>query len=79
MDDIANILKKIILDINDEAFFDMETDLVEEQVLDSLETVTFLTNIEEKFDISISTDKYMEENLGKFSNMVDFIKNNSSN
>jgi len=76
MDDIANILKKIILDINDEAFFDMETDLMEEQVLDSLETVTYLTNIEDEFDINISTDLYIEKNLGKFSNMVEYITSN---
>lgn len=76
MDDIANILKKIILDINDEAFFDMETDLMEEQVLDSLETVTYLTNIEDEFDINISTDLYIEKNLGKFSNMVEYIASN---
>lgn len=76
MDDIANILKRIILDINDEAFFDMETDLMEEQVLDSLETVTYLTNIEDEFDINISTDLYIEKNLGKFSNMVEYITSN---
>lgn len=69
----ANIIKKIILQINDEAFFDEETDLVEEQVLDSLETVTYLTNLEDEFDISISTDIYMEKNLGVVKNMVEYI------
>lgn len=78
MSEIADKLKNIILEINDEAFFDNETDLVEEQVLDSLETVTYLTNIEDEFDITISTDVYMEKNLGKLSNMIDYILNNSS-
>jgi acyl carrier protein len=73
---IANIIKKIILDINDEAFFDNNTDLVDEQVLDSLETVTYLTTLEEEFDISISTDIYMEKNLGVINNMIDFIYTN---
>ena len=73
---IANIIKKIILQINDEAFFDNNTALVEEQVLDSLETVTYLTNLEEEFDITISTDVYMENNLGIVNNMVDFIYQN---
>lgn len=73
---IANIIKKIILQINDEAFFDNETDLVEEQVLDSLETVTYLAELEEQFDVTISTDIYMELNLGVINNMINFISDN---
>ncbi len=75
---IANIIKKIILEINDEAFFENNTDLMEEQVLDSLETVTYLSNIEEEFDLSISTDIYIEKNLGIVNNMIDYIYENTN-
>lgn len=75
---IANLIKKIILEINDEAFFENNTDLMEEQVLDSLETVTYLSNIEEEFDLSISTDIYIEKNLGIVNNMIDYIYENTN-
>ncbi len=71
---IANLIKNIILDVNDEAFFNDETDLVEEQVLDSLETITYLAKLEEEFDISISTDEYIEKNLSVIKNMISFIE-----
>lgn len=74
---IANIIKKIILKINDEAFFDENTDLEEEQVLDSLETVTYLTEIDDKFDLSISTDMYMDKRLSVIKNMIDYIHENN--
>lgn len=73
---IANIIKNLILQINDEAFFDNETDLVEEQVLDSLETITYLASLEEEFNINISTDVYMELNLGVMNNMINYIHDN---
>ena len=67
-------VKEIILEINDEAVLNENTDLVEDEVLDSLETVTFLSEIEEEFDISISTEDYMDKELFILKNLIEFIK-----
>lgn len=72
--EILKKIEEIILDINDEAVVKEDTDLVEHEILDSLETVTFLSEIEETFDISISTEDYMNDQLFIIKNLIDHIQ-----
>jgi|GEM_PF-2996472 len=76
MSKIFDEIVEIIEEINDEVEIELDTNLVDEDLLDSLETVTYFSALEEAFDIDISADVYMEKKLSIISNMIAYIKEN---
>ena len=68
-------LLEIIKDIKDEDILvDMNTALIESEIMDSLELINYLTQIEETFDVNISMDELIEHKLGIISNMIKHIQ-----
>lgn len=50
-----------------------ETALAGENILDSLEFMNYITSVEEEFNISISDGDIENGQLGKISNMIDYL------
>ena len=69
-------LCEIIEDICGRKDMKLETALVKEGILDSLEIINYLTQIEDTYEISISLDMLSEKQLGIIDNMVNFIIEN---
>lgn len=59
MEQLLELLKEVKSDID----FEKETDLVDEGLLDSLEIVTIIASIEEKFGIEIDPDDIDPDNF----------------
>ncbi len=59
MEQLLELLKEVKSDID----FEKETDLVDEGLLDSLEIVTIIASIEEKFGIEINPDDIDPDNF----------------
>ena len=59
MEQLLELLKEVKSDID----FEKETDLVDEGLLDSLEIVTIIASIEEKFGIEINPDDVDHDNF----------------
>ena len=59
MEQLLNILKQMHPDVD----FEAEQDLIEDEILDSLDIVTLITEINAEFDISIPAEEIMPENF----------------
>ena len=70
MELLLELLKEIKGDID----FEKETDLVDEGLLDSLEIVTIIASIEEKFGIEIDPDEIDPDNFQSAKEMWEMIK-----
>lgn len=72
---IFETLKEIVIDIKEEEMeLDRATALVENDILDSLEIINYLTQIEEKFEKNITFDELVDKKLGIFDNMIKYLK-----
>ena len=72
--EILSKLKDIVENqLNEKLNITEETALVGEGILDSLEFMNYLTTVEETFDTSISDNDIEKYQLGKISNMIDFL------
>ena len=71
--EILSKLKEIVLQLNKTSEITEETALISEKILDSLEFMNYLTLVEETFDISISDSDIEKYQLGKISNMIDYL------
>jgi len=72
--EILSKLKDIVENqLNEKLNLAEETALVGEGILDSLEFMNYLTTVEETFDTSISDNDIEKYQLGKISNMIDFL------
>lgn len=68
-------LLDIIKDIKDEEIVvDLNTALIEAEIMDSLEIINYLTQIEETFEVNISMDELIEQKLGIIANMIKHIQ-----
>lgn len=76
-EEILKELNEILIDIKEEIDITEDTALIGEGILDSLELINYLTQIEEKFDITISLDELSDKELGLMKNMIDYIQKNS--
>ena len=56
-------LMKILKDMHPDVDFDAETDLVDSEILDSLDIVTLITEINSAYDISIPPEEILPENF----------------
>ena len=70
---IYNVLVLVLNDLKLEYLND-NTDLVEDLGLDSLQTVKFLTLIEEKLDIEIDFEEFDLSLLNNFNSFCEFIE-----
>lgn len=70
MEHLLELLKEIKSDID----FEKKTDLVDEGLLDSLEIVTIIASIEEKFGIEIDPEDIDPDNFQSAEAMWDMIQ-----
>lgn len=70
MEQLLELLKEVKSDID----FEKETDLVDEGLLDSLEIVTIIASIEEKFGIEIDPDEIDPDNFQSAETMWEMIE-----
>ena len=59
MEELLNILKEL----HDDVDFEVQEDLVDEGILDSLDIVTLITEINDAFDVSIPAEEIIPENF----------------
>lgn len=67
-------LKNIILEINDEAVIEMDTNIIDDDVLDSMELVTFLVDVETEFGVEISADEFINNGLGSVESLLTYLE-----
>jgi acyl carrier protein len=67
-------LEEIIFDIKGEIEVNNDTALIGSDIMDSLELINYLTQIEENFDVSITMDELIDNELGLIKNMIKYIK-----
>jgi acyl carrier protein len=58
-----NELLDILRDLHDDVDFETETGLVENGILNSLDIVTLITEINDRFDVMIPAEEIMPENF----------------
>jgi acyl carrier protein len=58
-----NELIDILRDLHDDVDFETETGLVENGILNSLDIVTLITEINDRFDVMIPAEEIMPENF----------------
>ncbi len=58
-----NELIEILSDLHDDVDFTAETGLVENGILNSLDIVTLITEIRDRFDVQIPAEEIMPENF----------------
>ena len=58
-----NELISILNDLHDDVDFTTETGLIETGILNSLDIVTLITEINDKFDVMIPAEEIMPENF----------------
>ena len=59
MEELLDILKQMHPDVD----FSTETDLIGDEILDSLDIVTLITEINSTFDVSIPAEEIVPENF----------------
>lgn len=63
MEELLSILKELHEDVD----FEIEENLVDDGILDSLDIVTLITEINDAFDISIPAEEIVPENFNSAS------------
>ncbi len=58
-----NELIQILTDLHDDVDFATETGLIENGILNSLDIVTLITEINDRFDVQIPAEEIMPENF----------------
>jgi len=56
-------LIELLRELHDEVDYENEENLVDDGILDSLDTVTLVTEINERFDVSIPAEEIIPENF----------------
>ena len=69
MEKLIAILKSLHADVD----FDSEQDLIGEEILDSLDIVTLITEINAEFDVSIPAEEILPENFSSAAAIYDLI------
>lgn len=59
MDDLIEILK----DLHEDVDFDTCTTLIDDKILDSFDIVTIISEIDDKFDVTIPAEEIIPENF----------------
>lgn len=66
-------LLKILKDLHPDVDFAVETDLIGDGVLDSLDIVTLITEINSAYDVSIPAEEILPENFCSVQAIYDLI------
>ena len=69
-------LVKILMDINPDIDYEKEISLVDDGLFDSLEVMTIVTEIEDRFHIDIDPDDVIAENFNSVEKILKIIKKN---
>ena len=56
-------LLELLRELHDDVDYENEDSLVDDGILDSLDTVTLVTEINERFDVSIPAEEIIPENF----------------
>lgn len=67
-------IKSIILEINDEVVLTENSNIIEDDLLDSMELVTFLVDIESEFGVEITADDFIKNELSKISDLMSYLE-----
>lgn len=67
-------LIKILMDINPDLDYEKETGLVDDGLFDSLEVMTIVTEIEDRFNADIDPDDVIAENFNSVEMMLNLIE-----
>lgn len=74
MTEKLQIIQKALTDaLGREVEISPETHLVEDEVLDSLDSAVFLLNVETETGVTLSEDVVAEKDLFKVANLLDFV------
>ena len=71
-------IKEIIVDklnIDDDSFIDLDTDLMEDLNADSLDAVEIIMDIEDEFDVTVDEDDV--ENIRTIADIINYIEEHS--
>lgn len=74
MEDIKKIVIEMIKELQPYEEFDETTDLLGEDILDSVSVLVLIQELEEKFSITIQADEITGENFETVVNIVKLIK-----
>lgn len=69
-----NTLLEILNDLHPDVDFTVEEGLVDDGILDSLDIVTLITEINDKFDISIPAEEIIPENFNSAAALMALIE-----
>lgn len=67
-------LMALLKDLHPDVDFENETALVDADVLDSLDIVILIGEINDAFDIEITTEHLVPENFNSYENMLALVK-----
>lgn len=67
-------LIEILSDLHSDVDFETEEGLVDNGILDSLDIVTLITEINDKFDVSIPAEEIIPENFNSAESLYALIK-----
>lgn len=67
-------LIKILMDINPDIDYEKETALVDDGLFDSLEVMTIVTEIDDRFHVEIDPDDVIAENFNSVEMMLNLIE-----
>ena len=70
MDQLLQILNQMHPDVD----FSKETDLIGDEILDSLDIVTIVTEIYDKFDVAIPAEEVIPENFNSAKALMELIE-----
>lgn len=74
MENITELVYKIVKDITQNTDFYLNNSLLDEGILDSLSTIELITKLEEIFNINIESDDLNHKNFNTIENIVMLIK-----
>lgn len=69
-----DVIREILKDINPYVEINDDTDLIEEQVLDSVGMLVLLTELEDKFEIEISLEEVEPEQFKNIKSIMEMVK-----
>lgn len=66
-------LLELLRELHDDVDYENEESLVDDGILDSLDTVTLVTEINERFDVSIPAEEIIPENFNSAKALYELI------
>jgi len=70
---------EICLDVCPNVDFEHETALIDDEILESFDIITIVTNLMDEFDIFIDADDIEPENLNSLEGIIEMVKSKLEN